>query len=167
MIFVEKDNLNHIIKKGDFYNNISFGINASREDFISQGLYELTEDPMPELTEYDILKTYTVIDEDTKIITIKYEIIDLTLDDPKLLKSKLKKIGKPYELNNVVYQIPLTKEAQDTMVALAVSFQLGGIDSTNIEFDNGTTMPISGNEFMAFAGWFATERNSFFINQSN
>jgi hypothetical protein len=88
--------------------------------------------------------------------------VTITGEDDPLTSSELKVIGMPYTLNGVVYQVPLTKDSQDTVVALSVAFQSSAITSTNIEFDNGTILPIEAADFMNFAIWFTTERNKFF-----
>jgi hypothetical protein len=79
-----------------------------------------------------------------------------------LTSSELKVIGMPYTLKGISYQVPLTKDAQDTVVALSLGFQMGAITSTNMEFVNGTILPITAADFMNFAIWFSTERNKFF-----
>lgn len=61
------------------------------------------------------------------------------------------------------FLVPFTKEDQDTMVAIAVSFSMGAIASTNIEFSNGTVMPVGSGEFIPFAQWFAGKRNAYFL----
>ena len=92
-----------------------------------------------------------------------YGTITITGEDDPLTISELKLQGKPFTLNGIDYQVPLTKDTQDTVVAVAVAFQMGGISSTVLEFENGVTMPISQSNFMPFATWFSTERNSFFV----
>ena len=89
-------------------------------------------------------------------VWIAKEVVPMT-------KSELKAIGLPFTLNGINYQVPLTKDTQDTVVAVAVAFQMGGISSTVLEFENGVTMPISQTDFMPFATWFSKQRNSFFV----
>ena len=48
------------------------------------------------------------------------------------------------------------------MVQVKNGFDLG-LENTVIHFDSGTKMPISSSEFLAFATWFVSERNKFFI----
>ena len=91
-----------------------------------------------------------------------YGTVTITGEDDPLTGSELKLQGKPYTQNGIDYQVPLTKDTQDTVVAVAVAFQMGGISSTVLEFENGVTMPISQTDFMPFATWFSTQRNSFF-----
>lgn len=99
-----------------------------------------------------------------KIITHNLDgTVTITGEDDPITSNELKLQGKPFTLNGIDYQVPLTKDTQDTVVAVAVSFQIGGITSTVLEFENGVTMPISQSDFMPFATWFSTERNSFFV----
>jgi len=76
---------------------------------------------------------------------------------------ELKKIGLPYTLNSVVYQVPLDKDAQDTIVAITVQSLAGAFVSTNLEFSNGVKMPILLADLLPFVTWFSIERNKFFI----
>jgi len=80
-------------------------------------------------------------------------------DDP-LTSSELKSLGKDYN----GYQVPLDKDAQDTVVAIMVQILAGAFTGTTAEFSNGTKMPILANEGMAFVLWFKDERNAFFID---
>ena len=89
--------------------------------------------------------------------------VTITGEDDPLTISELKLQGKIYTQNGIDYQVPLTKDTQDTVVAVAVAFQMGGITSTVLEFENGVTLPISQTDFMPFATWFSTQRNSFFV----
>ena len=89
--------------------------------------------------------------------------VTITGEDDPIAISELKIQGKPFTLNGIDYQVPLTKDTQDTVVAVAVAFQMGGISSTILEFENGVTMPISQSDFMPFATWFSTQRNRFFV----
>ena len=60
------------------------------------------------------------------------------------------------------YKVPLDNNAALLMMQVKNAFEMG-VTSTNIEFDNGTIMPIQATEFTDFAMWFATERNKFFM----
>ena len=60
------------------------------------------------------------------------------------------------------YLVSLAKEDGDGLLQVKSAFELGLTD-TVIHFKNGTKMPINVNDFLAFAGWFVTERNQFFI----
>lgn len=69
--------------------------------------------------------------------------------------------GDFYVLNGVEYLISFTKDDGDGMVQVKNGFELG-LSSTNIHFDCGTVLPITKEEFPAFALWFVNKRNSFF-----
>ena len=70
--------------------------------------------------------------------------------------------GAPYTLDGIDYQISFTKDDGDGLVQVKSAFELG-LTSTTIHFDNGTKMPITSAEFGAFAAWFVTMRNEFFV----
>jgi hypothetical protein len=78
----------------------------------------------------------------------------------QLTVEQQKKLGKDYN----GFMVPLTKDTQDTIVAVAVAFQMGAITYTVMQFENGVSMPIAVTEFTSFAVWFTTERNKFFAS---
>lgn len=57
--------------------------------------------------------------------------------------------------------ISVTKDDGDGMVQVKASFELG-LTSTVIHFSNGSKLPMSAEEFPAFALQFVTERGKFF-----
>jgi hypothetical protein len=69
--------------------------------------------------------------------------------------------GEVYTLNGTDYQVSFTKDDGDGLVQVKSAFDLG-LTSTTIHFDNGTKLPITAQEFPAFAAWFVERRNSFF-----
>jgi hypothetical protein len=87
-----------------------------------------------------------------------------------LTDSELKAIGMPYTLNGVVYQVPLDSDAQSIITALTVGYIAASITNTLttitintvIKFSNGTHIPITTPDWMAFATWFKDKRSSFF-----
>ena len=70
--------------------------------------------------------------------------------------------GDTYTLGGIDYQVSFTKDDGDGLMQVKSAFELG-LTSTTIHFDNGTRMPISAAEFGAFAEWFVTTRNGFFV----
>jgi len=82
--------------------------------------------------------------------------------DPTTKRDKAMLEGSTYTLNGTDYKVSFTKDDGDGMVQVKNGFDLG-LESTVIHFDSGTKMPISSSEFLAFAKWFVTERNKFFI----
>lgn len=58
-------------------------------------------------------------------------------------------------------RISVTKDDGDGMVQVKASFELG-LSSTVIHFANGTKLPMTSEEFPAFALQFVTERGKFF-----
>jgi hypothetical protein len=87
-----------------------------------------------------------------------------------LTDSELKAIGMPYTLNGTEYQVPLDSDAQSIITALTVGYIAANMTntvtpttiSTVIRFSNGTHMPITTPDFIAFATWFKDKRSSFF-----
>lgn len=73
-----------------------------------------------------------------------------------------KQVGEPYELNNVVYQVPFTVEDATGMLQVKAAFDLG-VSQTNFHFSNGVIMPLTAEDFYHFALWFAEKRNNFFL----
>jgi hypothetical protein len=69
--------------------------------------------------------------------------------------------GEVYTLNGTDYQVSFTKDDGDGLVQVKSAFDLG-LTSTTIHFDNGTKLPITIEEFPAFAAWFVERRNNFF-----
>lgn len=69
-----------------------------------------------------------------------------------------KKYGKLY--GN--YMVPFMNEDAIAMMQVKTGFEMG-VTATNIEFSNGTVMPMTPSEFPEFAGWFVTHRNSYFV----
>lgn len=60
------------------------------------------------------------------------------------------------------FLIPFTNEDALGMLQVKAAFEMG-VTGTNIEFSNGTIMPISSESFPAFAAWFVQKRNGYFV----
>ncbi|MGE4396054.1 MAG: hypothetical protein AB7D34_01215 [Sulfurimonas sp.] len=76
--------------------------------------------------------------------------------------SDYKQNGKIYTLGGVEYKVPFTKDDADGMLQVKAAFDMG-LTSTNIHFSNGVVVPITTDDFLAFAVWFVEKRNSFFV----
>ena len=70
--------------------------------------------------------------------------------------------GAPYTLDGIDYQISFTSEDGNRVMQVRTAFDLGA-EATTIYFSNGTKMPITAEEFEAFAVWFMNKRNEFFV----
>lgn len=70
--------------------------------------------------------------------------------------------GDIYPLDGIDYKVSFTKDDGDGLIQVKAAFELG-VTATNIHFANGTNMPITAAEFEAFALWFVTKRNEFFV----
>lgn len=60
------------------------------------------------------------------------------------------------------YMVPFMNEDAVGMLQVKAAFDMG-ITATNIEFSNGTIMPMSAADFPAFAAWFVAKRNGYFV----
>lgn len=68
-------------------------------------------------------------------------------------------------LDGVEYQgsmISLTDVDGNGMLQVKAAFEMG-LSETTIHFKNGTKLPMTAANFSAFALWFVTERNRFFV----
>lgn len=79
--------------------------------------------------------------------------------DQEVSQARDKAMLAGFEYNGV--QISVTKDDGDGMVQVKASFELG-LTSTVIHFANGTKLPMTAEEFPAFALQFVTERGKFF-----
>ena len=70
--------------------------------------------------------------------------------------------GDIYPLAGVDYRVSFTKDDGDGLIQVKSAFELG-LASTIIYFANGAKMPITAEEFEAFAVWFVNKRNEFFV----
>lgn len=83
---------------------------------------------------------------------------------PEQLLQEASKLRDEAMLKGFVYNgmdISVTKDDGDGMVQVKASFELG-LTSTVIHFSNGSKLPMSAEEFPAFALQFVTERGKFF-----
>lgn len=83
---------------------------------------------------------------------------------PEQLLQEASKLRDEAMLKGFVYNgmdISVTKDDGDSMVQVKVSFELG-LTSTVIHFANGSKLPMTAEEFPAFALQFVTERGKFF-----
>lgn len=68
-------------------------------------------------------------------------------------------------LTGIDYQgsmISLTDVDGNGMLQVKAAFEMG-LPTTTIHFKNGTKLPMTAADFPAFALWFVTERNRFFV----
>jgi len=73
-------------------------------------------------------------------------------------QAKAKTVGVDYKGN----LIPLDKDGQDIVVALAVKSMAGISEDTDIVCSNGTIMKLKADEIMPYVMWFSGERGKFF-----
>ena len=116
--------------------------------------------------EYELIKLW-MADGNTP----EPEYTDVELDAIALEQAKQEAIeqravamleGDTYTLNGIDYKVSFTKDDGDGLVQVKAAFELG-VASTIIYFANGTKLPITAEEFEAFAVWFVNKRNEFFV----
>ncbi|MFA7029992.1 MAG: hypothetical protein WC179_06965 [Candidatus Cloacimonadaceae bacterium] len=110
----------------------------------------------------ELMAYQPVVINATEITKEEFDVAVYNSAQMQRVRSVAKKTGKIYSIGGVDYLIPLTKEAQDTVLAVGISFYLQGISSTVVQFENGTKLPLDTTTWQPFAIWFATERNAFF-----
>jgi len=87
------------------------------------------------------------------------DLVELTVAEEAVIVKRYDKTnGAPYG----TYMIPFMNEDAMGMLQVKAGFEMG-LTSTNIEFSNGTIMPISTTDFPAFAAWFVEKRNGYFV----
>lgn len=85
--------------------------------------------------------------------------IELSLEESAALVKAIEKTeGAIYG----AYMVPFMNEDTIGMLQVKAGFEMG-LTSTNIEFSNGTIMPMSAADFPAFAAWFVEKRNGYFV----
>jgi len=87
---------------------------------------------------------------------------EFTAEWAKIDADRAKREGIPYALQGVEYLVPVTNDDAIGLLQVKSAFELG-LTKTNIHFSNGTVVPINATDFEAFATWFVTERNKYFI----
>jgi len=60
------------------------------------------------------------------------------------------------------HQVSFTGDDGNGLLQVKAAFEMG-LSDTVIHFANGGKMPITAEEFPAFAAWFVVERNKFFV----
>ena len=85
----------------------------------------------------------------------------LSSEDKVALDDRLsKQAGLPY--GNTGVTVPFTSNDAMAVLQVKAAFEVG-LTNTVIKFSNDQSLPMKSSDFNAFARWFATERNRFFI----
>lgn len=80
-----------------------------------------------------------------------------------LTKSDMKRVGLPYTLNGITYQVPLDESGQNGVNSIAIMLVMNMFTPTSFSCSNGTKIPLANsNEATSFCMWFADERGKFF-----
>jgi len=81
--------------------------------------------------------------------------------DAKRQRAEQMLTGADYNSNPVSF----TADDGNGLLQVKAAFEMG-LTETVIHFANGTKMPITAEDFPAFAAWFVVERNKFFAGES-
>lgn len=85
--------------------------------------------------------------------------VELSVDESSAVEKALVKTnGEDYD----GYMIPFTNDDAIGMLQVKAAFEMG-VTATNIEFSNGTIMPMSAADFPVFSAWFVAKRNGYFV----
>lgn len=102
-------------------------------------------------------KDLTETDENGFLVNV-YEPAVVDVEAFKASIKLEKKYGKDYN----GHMIPFMNEDAVALLQVKALFDMGGTH-TNIEFSNGTVMPMTATDFVAFAEWFVVNRNAYFV----
>jgi hypothetical protein len=99
-----------------------------------------------DITEEQLVNVYTMVDVSVGVAQWKID----------------NKLEKSYGLDYNGYMVPFRNDDAMAMLQVKAAFEMG-LAFTNIEFSNGTVMPIVVADFPAFAAWFVDKRNGYFV----
>lgn len=92
---ITDNTITKIVRAGGSYKNLSFGKNATEQEYLDAGLYKLIVEK-PTSTEFQFFGEETIlIDEATKTVTKSRQLLDKSAED--IYKIKLKNINMEYE----------------------------------------------------------------------
>lgn len=90
------------------------------------------------------------------------EIARMKADELAIAAAAARKEAQTIGADYNGYMVSFRGDDGNAMVQTEAAFRLGAT-ATVIHFVNGTKMPITANEFPAFAQWFILKRNEFFL----
>ena len=116
--------------------------------------------------EYELIKLW-IAEGNTPEPEFSEEELDAIAEEQTNIAAKEQRAaamleGDIYPLAGVDYRVSFTKDDGDGLMQVKSAFELG-LASTIIYFANGAKMPITAEEFEAFAVWFVNKRNEFFV----
>ena len=113
--------------------------------------------------EYELIKKWLKIDGNTPEPEYTQEELDAQALEQANIKAKELRAAAMLEgADYNGFQISFTSEDGNGMTQVSAAFELG-VEATTIHFENGPEMPITSEEFGAFAAWFVQKRNEFFV----
>lgn len=84
------------------------------------------------------------------------------IEEDKKSRASAMLAGAVYTIDGKDYIISFTKDDGDGLTQVKSAFDIG-LSATTIHFENGTKLPITGEEFLPFSLWFVNKRNEFFL----
>lgn len=84
------------------------------------------------------------------------------IEEDKKSRASTMLAGAVYTIDSKDYIISFTKDDGDGLIQVKSAFEIG-LSATTIHFENGTKLPITGEEFLPFSLWFVNKRNEFFL----
>ena len=113
--------------------------------------------------EYELIKEWLKIDGNTPEPEYTQEELDAQALEQSNIKAKELRAAAMLEgADYNGFQISFTRDDGDGLMQVKAAFELG-LARTIIYFANGTKMPITAEEFEAFAVWFVNKRDEFFV----
>lgn len=95
-------------------------------------------------------------------LAVDTEYAVLVLEETKETANKTRDEAMLLGVDYQGSMISLTDVDGNGMLQVKAAFEMG-LPSTTIHFKNGTKLPMTAASFSAFALWFVTERNRFFV----
>lgn len=86
------------------------------------------------------------------------ELVEIAKEEASRLRDQAMLTGVDYQGS----MISLTDVDGNGMLQVKAAFEMG-LPATTIHFKNDTKLPMAAADFPAFALWFVTERNRFFV----
>ena len=92
------------------------------------------------------------------MISVRAKTTEQLAQEASILRDQAMLTGIDYQ----GHMISLTDMDGNGMLQVKAAFEMG-LTATTIHFKNGTKLPMTAADFPAFALWFVTERNRFFV----
>jgi len=139
-------------------NSVTLAGEVADEFMLSDGYFPYNGE-VPSVT-----KTYEKLTFSNNVVTIVEDANLKAISDYNDRKTAMN-TGSNYTLNGKDYLVSFTTDDANGLMQYSLAIQ-HGVTNTVLKFSNGTTMPITDTDLPAFATWFVTQRNNFFLMDS-